>query len=179
LNLVPLLNLMRLRYDALTYRWQTWVVGFDSEKQLHVLHSFFGEFSARTFAAVLLGSWALVLVPVAISLFRKRDTHLVSPLDKHYRVFCARMARLGLIRKPGETPSQFAQRASQVQPRFFDQLWQIAELYNDLAYADAKSSTGRSAEALRKFRRAVSGFKPDRRTVLAEETNSHQSGAGR
>ncbi len=31
---IPLLNLLRLRYDALTYRWQSWVVGFDSEQQL-------------------------------------------------------------------------------------------------------------------------------------------------
>ncbi|NQX88370.1 MAG: DUF3488 domain-containing protein, partial [Halioglobus sp.] len=27
---IPLLNQLRLRYDALTYRWQSWVVGFDS-----------------------------------------------------------------------------------------------------------------------------------------------------
>ena len=27
-----ILNLLRLRYDALTYRWQAWIVGFDSER---------------------------------------------------------------------------------------------------------------------------------------------------
>jgi hypothetical protein len=164
---------MRLRYDALTYRWQTWVVGFDSEQQLHVLRSFFGEFTARAFAAVLLGSWALVLIPVAISLLRKRDTQPVSPLDKYYRVFCARMAGLGFTRTPGETPSQFALRVAQAQPRFLNQLSQITGLYNDLAYTETKSSDSRSAKGLRQFRRAVSGFKPDRRTGLVGDNASH------
>ena len=56
---IPLLNLMRLRYDALTYRWQSWVVGFDSEQQLDLLHSFFGEISGRVFATVysVAGRW--------------------------------------------------------------------------------------------------------------------------
>jgi hypothetical protein len=169
---IPLLNLMRLRYDALTYRWQTWVVGFNSTQQLNVLHRFFGEISGRVFATVLLGSWALVLIPVAILLLRKRDTFPGSPLDKHYRLFCERVARLGLIRKPGETPDQFARRAMAAQPRFTDQLSRITGMYNDLAYAGATSSDGNSAEVLRKFIRAVAGFKPDKRMELVVETTA-------
>jgi len=171
---IPLLNLMRLRYDAMTYRWQSWVVGFDSKQQLGLLHSFFGEISGRVFATVLLGSWAMVLIPVAISLLRKRDTRPGSPLDKHYRVFCERVARLGLIRKPGETPAQFALRAMAAQPRFSDQLRRITRMYNDLAYADATSSDGSSAEVLRKFIRAVASFKPDKRMAMVEQTTSLQ-----
>ena len=89
---IPLLNQIRLRYDALTYRWQSWVVGFDNNRQMELLRSFFGEISARSFVAAFLGSWALVLIPVAISLFRKRDTHPISPADQHYRKFCDRVA---------------------------------------------------------------------------------------
>ena len=108
---VPLLNMLRLRYDAITYRWQSWVVGFDRERQFDLLQRFFGGVSTQIFAAILLGSWVLVLVPVAISLFRKKDTHPVSRWDKQYLIFCSRMAKLGLVRAPGETPGQFAQRA--------------------------------------------------------------------
>jgi protein-glutamine gamma-glutamyltransferase len=100
---IPLLNLLRLRYDALTYQWQSWVVNFNSAQQFELLHSAFGEISVRLFATLLLGSWALVLIPVAISLFLKRDTNPVSPLAKYYRLFCDRMARLGLKRAPVST----------------------------------------------------------------------------
>lgn len=155
---IPLLNQLRLRYDALTYRWQSWVVGFDSEQQFDLLHSFFGEISARVFATLLLGSWALVLIPVAISLLMKRDTRPVNRLDKHYRLFCDRMARLGLVRAPGETPDQFLTRAEEALPAFADKLQRITGLYSDLAYAGQKDEA-----QLARFTRAVNRFRPDRR----------------
>ncbi|CAA0118469.1 Protein-glutamine gamma-glutamyltransferase [Halioglobus japonicus] len=161
---IPLLNQLRLRYDALTYRWQSWVVGFDSEQQFDLLHSMFGEISTRVFATLLLGSWALVLVPVAISLFFKRATHPVSPLDKYYRIFCDRMAGLGLVRSPGETPGQFAHRAIEALPGFKEELLQITGLYDDLAYAGVKDKA-----ELTQFTRAVNKFRPDRRRGLVEE----------
>ena len=168
---IPLLNLLRLRYDALTYQWQTWVVGFDNERQFDLLRSFFGETTTKAFAIVLLGSWALVLLPVAISLFLARDIHPVSPMGKHYRIFCKRLARLDLIRGPGETPCQFAQRAAKALPDYADSLWQITELYNQLAYADAKSAAGNAAQDLQHFVRMISRFRPKRHSAaLTKET---------
>jgi hypothetical protein len=58
------------------------------------------------------------------------------------------------------------------QPRFTDQLSRITGMYNDLAYAGATSSDGNSAEVLRKFIRAVAGFKPDKRMELVVETTA-------
>ena len=163
---IPLLNLLRLRYDALTYRWQTWVVGFDSERQFNLLRSFFGETTAKAFAIVLLGSWALVLLPVAISLFRAPDIEPVRPLAKHYRIFCKRLARLDLIRGAGETPSQFAQRVAEEFPDYAEQLWQITDLYNQLAYADAQRSAGNAAQNLQHFARVINRFRPKRRSAV-------------
>lgn len=161
---IPLLNQLRLRYDALTYRWQSWVVGFDSEQQFDLLHSLFGEISTRVFATLLLGSWALVIIPVAISLFLRRDTYPVSPLDKYYRMFCDRMAGLGVVRGPGETPGEFAQRAMEALPGFTEELQRITGLYNELAYAGEKDKA-----ELEHFTRAVTRFRPDRRRALVEE----------
>jgi transglutaminase-like putative cysteine protease len=157
---IPLLNQLRLRYDALTYRWQSWVVSFNSEQQFDFLHGLFGELTARKFAAVLLGSWALVLVPVAISLLRRRDTHEVSPLDKYYLKFCRRLGSQGLSREPGETPAQFASRAAAELPSMTAQLAQITGLYNDLAYAGNEPARGLSREQLREFITAVNSFRP-------------------
>jgi transglutaminase-like putative cysteine protease len=157
---IPLLNQMRLRYDALTYRWQSWIVAFDRDRQFDLLRNLFGETSTRMFAFALLGSWALVLALVAISLFRKRPTFPVSPLEKHYRIFCNRMTRLGVARRPGETPNQFAMRAAIEVPEYSNQLQRITDLYNELAYADTKSSAGGVENTLREFKRAVGMFKP-------------------
>jgi hypothetical protein len=60
-------------------------------------------------------------------------------------------------------------RAALVQPRLSEQLWRITGLYDDLAYTASASSHDSAAEMLRKFTRAVSGFKPDRRKGLVKE----------
>jgi transglutaminase-like putative cysteine protease len=156
-------NLLRLRYDALTYRWQTWVVGFNSDQQFTLLQNVFGDISALKFAAVLLGSWALVLIPVTISLLRRRDTHQLSPMDKQYLMFCKRLAGVGIERKPGETPGQLSYRARQTMPALSSPIDQITSLYTELAYREQEGSGERETELLRQFTAAVRGFRPGRR----------------
>ena len=136
---IDIINTIRLRYDALTYSWQAWVVGFDADKQFDLLKTFFGDFSARKFAAVLLGSFALVLVPVAIALLFRRKTHELSKLDKLYLGFCSRLESMGVAREAGEAPQDFAQRAQQRLPRLAQQIAEVTRRYDQLAYADVDS----------------------------------------
>ena len=170
---IPFLNLLRLRYDALTYRWQSWVVGFNNEQQFNLLRDIFGEINTRVIATVLLGSWVLVLVPVSISLFRKRATRQVSPLDKYYLKFCERLAKLDLVRSAGETPGQFLLRAETALPAYAGQMRSITRLYNELAYAGSVDSDGSDTKTLDTFTRAVKRFRPKRRNgvVLADSSS--------
>ena len=170
---IPFLNLLRLRYDALTYRWQSWVVGFNNEQQFNLLRDIFGEINTRVIATVLLGSWVLVLVPVSISLFRKRATRQVSPLDKYYLKFCERLAKLDLVRSAGETPGQFLLRAETALPAYAGQMRSITRLYNELAYAGSADGDGSDTKTLDTFTRAVKRFKPKRRNgvVLADSSS--------
>ncbi|MEZ5572361.1 MAG: DUF3488 and DUF4129 domain-containing transglutaminase family protein [Halioglobus sp.] len=165
---IPLLNQLRLRYDALTYRWQSWVVNFDSNRQFDLLHNVFGEISTRLFAALLIGSWALVLIPIAISLLYRRDTNPGSPLDKQYRIFCERLKRVGLTRAAGEPPGEFALRAEQSLPGCAHELRLISGLYQQLAYVQESAFEKNRARWMREFARAVRGFKPDRRKGMGQ-----------
>jgi transglutaminase-like putative cysteine protease len=153
-------NMLRLRYDALTWRWQSWVVGFNTESQFQLLQDVFGELSARKFAAVLLGTWGLFLLPVAISLLRKRDTHQLSVLDKYYLLFCERLAGVGVVRAPDETPAQFSARALRTLPVLAAKIEPIADSYQQLAYNDAAMSAEQRQQQLRQFQRQVSAFRP-------------------
>jgi hypothetical protein len=120
----------------------------------------FGDISARKFAAVLLGTWALVLIPVAISLLHKRATHQLSPLDKQYLIFCNRLSRVGVDREPGETPDQLSYRARQIAPAMASRIDQITLMYNDLAYRLPADSRGGETDLLRQFTSAVARFRP-------------------
>jgi hypothetical protein len=79
------------------------------------------------------------------------------------------VARLGLKRQRGEAPGQYAQRAVVAIPELSDQLWLITNLYNELAYENPNPPGVSSAETLRKFCRAVAGFKPDRRRRVEDD----------
>ncbi|MCR9104809.1 MAG: DUF3488 and DUF4129 domain-containing transglutaminase family protein [Gammaproteobacteria bacterium] len=162
---IPLVNQFRLRYDALTYRWQSWVVGFDNKRQIELLHDFFGEISARMFILALFGTALLVLLPVAWSLLRGRSMQVSREHDKYYRAFCARLEALGLQRQSGETPGQYALRVKQALPASSATIDNITRLYNELAYADSALSSADRQDGLRRLRQAARQFRPNRRAI--------------
>jgi transglutaminase-like putative cysteine protease len=160
---VAWVNTLRLRYDALTYRWQSWVNGFNRDKQFQLLNDVFGGISARKFMLVLIGSWALILGPVAFSLLRRRERRAGSPADRHYLAFCDKLARAGVARQAGETPEQFAARAARSMRPLAEQIEQISRLYSALAYRPAAAADGRQATLERELGRSVRRFRPGRR----------------
>ena len=142
------------------------MVGFNSEQQFDLLRNVFGDISARKFAAVLIGSWALVLIPVALSLLRKRDMHQLSAVDKQYLAFCARLAAVGIDRAPGETPGQLSSRAGQTLPALSARIEHITALYGELAYRADAQTTDNEQDLLRQFTTAVKGFRPGKKGGL-------------
>jgi len=148
------LNRLRLQYDALTFRWQAWIVGFDSDKQFNLLQQWFGEFSVRKFASVLLGSLGLVLLPVAVSLLYRPRTNALSQLDRLYLRFCRYLERRGITRQAGETPRQFSRRASEHLPAMATEIDEATGLYMQLAYTQGVES----GESMDRFNRLVKRF---------------------
>lgn len=154
---VAWVNTLRLRYDALTWRWQSWVVGFDREEQFQFLNRAFDGISARKFMVVLLASGLLVLGPVAFVLLRKRNKHRISETDRYYLRFCERLAREGVRREAGEPPREFAARAARSLPPLAESIQRITDLYMQLTYS-AEPAEG--SHTLAELRRAVRRFHP-------------------
>jgi transglutaminase-like putative cysteine protease len=151
---IDLINTLRLRYDALTYRWQSWVVGFNADTQLQLLQRWFGEFNARKFALLILGSWALVLIPVGATLMLRRRTHVVRKLDRLYLRFCEKLEKMGVAREPGESPTAYAKRAQRSLPRLSTEIAAITSMYQGMAYAGAvedERAVAVLAKAIRKL----------------------------
>lgn len=147
------INNLRLQYDALTWQWQSWIVGYDAETQFTVLQNWFGEISARKFVIVLLGSWALVLIPVALWLLAKRPLKPIPKLDRYYLAYCDKLAKRGLARAPGETPGDYAERAKRTFPASASNIGRINELYSQLSYEGKVSANG--TQVFKAFKREV------------------------
>jgi len=134
-------NSLRLRYDALTYRWQSWVVGFNSDQQFDLLQQLMGRLTAQKFIAVFMASWLLILLPVAYSLALKRRRPPLDPLDKLYLACCDQLAARGVVRGTGEAPGEFARRACAEVPAAAADIERFTELYTGQVYA-GRSSPG-------------------------------------
>lgn len=158
---VAWVNTLRLRYDAITYRWQVWVTGFNRDRQFQLLNQVFDGISARKFVLVLIGSWVMVLAPLAFHLLRRRGDRELRPLDRHYLRFCDRMAAVGFVRQPGETAAEYGARICRALPSMADQVREITRLYSQPAYA-AAAADARQAVHARRLQQAVQRFRPEK-----------------
>ena len=122
-------NSLRLRYDALTYRWQSWVTGFDGQAQFDLLRGVLGEISVLRSLAVLLGCGALVLAAVALLLFRQRPRRQRPAFERELLDLQRLLWRRGLEAVPGETPGALVRRAAARWPRDGER---ITALYRQL-----------------------------------------------
>jgi hypothetical protein len=148
-------NMLRLRYDALTYRWQSWVVGFNSEEQYRLLQDLFGSVRAQTFVIVILASGALVLVPVAWLLLGRHRRPPLDPAQQLYLAFCTRLARRGLTRERGEGPRAFCQRVAAADPALSAWAREFTEGFEQLAYAGSALDGGARLQRLRQLRQQL------------------------
>jgi protein-glutamine gamma-glutamyltransferase len=148
-------NQLRLRYDALTYQWQSWIVGFDQEQQFELLHRWLGDLNARKFMLILVGTWLLVMVPVAVTLFYGRKTREVSELDKLYLKFCHRLESLGVGRNVGEAPHAYSERAAAQLPLLAARIRTFTLDYIAMAYAGERADPNQ----LRRLRKQVRWIK--------------------
>jgi transglutaminase-like putative cysteine protease len=153
------INSMRLRYDAITYQWQAWVVGFNGDQQLKLLNDVFGQLTAAKFVLVVIGTWVLVLLPVGFSLLRRKRIHPLAPQDKLYLEFCDTVAHMGVARDPGEAPGDYARRASQKLPLLAESVQDISKQYDQLAYAGVATFSSGDFDL---FKKAVKRFKLQR-----------------
>lgn len=126
------INSMRLRYDALTYRWQSWVTGFDGQSQLEFLRDVFGEVSVSRSLAVFLGSGAFTLGLVSLILFRGARAAPRHLFEAELLRYQQALWRRGLKPIGGETPRQLTARAM---ARWPEQADTLLALHNALARA--------------------------------------------
>ncbi|MBP6681873.1 MAG: DUF3488 domain-containing transglutaminase family protein [Halioglobus sp.] len=149
-------NTLRLRYDALTWRWQSFVTGYNRDRQFQLMNDVLGGISVRKFLLLLFGTWVLVLVPVAWSLLRRRGAAAKRPCDLYYLQFCERMAAVGFVRAPGEAAADYAARIARAVPSIAGEVREITRLYSELAYGARESDP----QSLSQLKGAVATFRP-------------------
>ena len=143
-------------WDAVNNRWNQWVVGYNDKRQSTFLSALgIPDISWKGLAIMLFATLTVVLLIISYFLFR-RQTPSRDAISDAYQRFNDKLARIGLIRSPNETPLDFAQRVSHAQQQLAEEVHTITALYNRLRYKTV------SEEGLEQLKLAVKRFKVGR-----------------
>ena len=147
---------MRLALDAVDNFWNQWVLGYGPALQKEFLTGIGLGRHAWQVALLMLGLLALLMVPIAWSLLRRRPiSGTRDPATRLYFRLCHQLARVGVERLPNEAPRSFTERAARRLPDHAAQIRQAGELVTRLRYARQPPS-----QALAKLEALVRRLRP-------------------
>ncbi|MCZ6525455.1 MAG: DUF4129 domain-containing protein, partial [Gammaproteobacteria bacterium] len=141
-------------YDAINNRWNQWVLGYNSKRQIKFLNQIgLSHTDWQGMIIWLLISVGLILVIVSIWMFRQNDLH-TDKAKALYDKFCSRLARLGIRRYVSEGPREFAQRAVTRRTDLAVTIHQITNLYISVRYAGQVDEFDLLKQHIRNFKPA-------------------------
>ncbi|MGE5625887.1 MAG: DUF3488 and DUF4129 domain-containing transglutaminase family protein [Bacillota bacterium] len=149
----PWLGDLRNGWDAVDNGWNQWVLAYGPELQEKFYNSVgleYGNWLELTL--VLLGLFTLVFGAYWFYLRWERRPPPLSPVAKDYARFCAKLARLGLVRARHEGPLDFGRRVVSARPDLERDVLTITDCYVELRYEEAGDP--------KRLRRLVRDFRP-------------------
>jgi hypothetical protein len=143
---------LRHQWEAAAHKWNVWVLGYNPERQRELM-SLIGIRDAdwRSLTATLFT--ALGLMTALLLLWSLRRMARPDPVQRAWRMFCAKLAARGVERAPQEGPRDFAERAARALPGARRAILHIAALYIRLRYGPHASA--RRAKQLRRLVREL------------------------
>ena len=149
------LRKVRLAFDAVQSRWNSWVVGYDHQRQTNFF-SFLGidHFSIVHIGLLMATSMAVAFFILGLLLFR-RQKKPEQPILMLYELFCRKLARCGFEKQASETASAYAQRIITKRADLECDVVRINKLYNQLRYAHHAPK-----DLIGEFKALIQNFRP-------------------
>lgn len=149
-----LLNL-RFHLDTLNYRWNLWVLGYNTERQFALLTRMgMKDITWQNMAFLMLGGMVLLSGLFALLMLRQLTARHTDAVQHQYLKFCRKLEKKGIVRGTHEGPQDFAARAAKINPQSAPVIADITARYVALRYGSRPDSA-----AIQALRRAVAAFK--------------------
>ena len=151
-----------LGWDAINYKWQTWIIDFDSRVQNSIWKSLGLEKPKGWHIAVIIvlacAAWSLVIIlPGTIFGRRKSD-----PCEKQWSRVQRRFSAAGVKRGEFETPTSYIDRLSEQWPEHTDRLQELLQIYQQGRFGKAALNAGAKRKFAREMRSIISQLQPVR-----------------
>lgn len=142
------LNAMRLRLDAIEYEWNQLVVNYDEDVQFELFERLFGEVTEQK-VVVLMGTLAMiVIIAVGFTVISFEPRIQRTPINRFYRAVCKELAKVNLVRRPGEGPFAFRDRVCTERPELTEAMTELTERYVQLSYCEKSVSEAEQKDQL-------------------------------
>ncbi len=144
----------RLGWDALSIQWDIWFAGYSSEQQKSLLSriGITGE-SWKWFAEVILLTLGLTAGIAFLFAFRmfKKSAPKRDAVQEAYQIFCKKLARVGLPKRPEQGPADYAETVIAARQDLKSQIIEITDCYILLRYGHGGDAPKRLKYLVRKF----------------------------
>lgn len=145
------LRAVRYRWDAAEYAWNSWVLGYNADRQRQLLKELGVDNDWRSLIALLSGFMLVLLLILAFWITRRRPPR--DPAHALWTIACAAFSARGFPRAQSEGPSDFARRISRQTPALGEIAMTIANHYIRLRYARTdQASSNRNADLTALYR---------------------------
>jgi transglutaminase-like putative cysteine protease len=145
----------RQLWGNVDYQWQRWVINYDNKNQSQFLSSL-GISDLKSMIYWMAGIIG-VITAVLCWLLLRNPSKTVDPAVLAYQRFCKKLAKNGLIKKPGEGAKDFAFRAKRQLPEQATGIEHITQLFIKLHYGKQHGKND-----LQQLNRMVAAFKGKR-----------------
>jgi transglutaminase-like putative cysteine protease len=154
---------LRANWDAASYQWNQWVIGYNSERQFAFLtHLGMESTDWQQITINMMAGLALVIALFAAFMLRHLVKRETDKTQAAWLKLCQKLAKAGLPRKPHEGPNDYAMRIANARPDLAREIKMIAARYLNLRYAGVQDE-----KSQHEFIRQVSKFRPRQEKSVA------------
>lgn len=147
---------LSLNWDALSYQWNQWVIGYNTERQLATLARIgIDALNWQQMAIYLATCLGLVIGLFALLMLRHVFARNPDKTLAAWLKLCRKLEKAGLPRAPHEGPHDYALRVASIRPDLSDQMTCLAARYSALRYGALQNKNTQQ-----EFIRAAEKFKP-------------------
>lgn len=152
---------LRLMVSAVSYYWDTWVVGYDTESQFGLISELLsgigwsGDLKSAQLGWLMVAMFFLGVVVIGVAHATTTRQQKGRALDRAYRRFCELLAKRGYPRSPGETPLAYADRIAAAEPGWATSAQEITQLYTASSYDPG----ARSKDVIKTIRQRIRQFR--------------------
>lgn len=147
---------LAMNMDAISYRWNQWIIGYDSELQFDFLNRIgMGSLNWQQIALEIVTDLGIIIGLIALLMLRHPFKRETDQTQAAWLILCKKLGRAGLPRPAHEGPRDYALRIAALRPDLSCAIQDLAARYLALRY-------GTPVQSDEQFTRLVAKFSPSR-----------------